>query len=165
MLKIESIKLPPGAGMAELTAAAARLLRVREKDLTELRVLRRSVDAREDVAPGVYRGRRREGRGRRAAPLPQQKDHPAGTLPSLLAPRSPAGTGGAAGGGGRGPGGPLRRAGAGPGGAAAHPAGAREERGGRARQMWSGSGPPACWTPPATSSSARAAPGPSPTES
>ena len=50
MLKIESIKLPPGAGMAELTAAAARLLRVREKDLTELRVLRRSVDAREDVA-------------------------------------------------------------------------------------------------------------------
>ena len=50
MLKIESIKLPPGAGMAELTAAAARLLRVREKDLTDLRVLRRSVDAREDVA-------------------------------------------------------------------------------------------------------------------
>lgn len=50
MLKIESIKLPPGAGMAELTAAAARLLRVREKGLTDLRVLRRSVDAREDVA-------------------------------------------------------------------------------------------------------------------
>ena len=50
MLKIESIKLPPGAGMAELTVAAARLLRVREKDLTELRVLHRSVDAREDVA-------------------------------------------------------------------------------------------------------------------
>ena len=50
MLKIESIKLPPGAGMAELTGAAARLLRVREKDLTDLRVLRRSVDAREDVA-------------------------------------------------------------------------------------------------------------------
>ena len=50
MLKIESIKLPPGAGMAELTVAAARLLRVREKDLTELRVLRRSVDAREEVA-------------------------------------------------------------------------------------------------------------------
>ena len=50
MLKIESMKLPPGAGMAELTAAAARLLRVREKDLVELRVLRRSVDAREDVS-------------------------------------------------------------------------------------------------------------------
>ena len=50
MLKIESIKLPPGAGLAELTAAAARLLRVREKDLTDLRVLRRSVDAREEVS-------------------------------------------------------------------------------------------------------------------
>lgn len=50
MLKIESIKLPPGAGMAELTAAAARLLRLREKDLTDLRVLRRSVDAREEVS-------------------------------------------------------------------------------------------------------------------
>lgn len=50
MLKIESIKLPPGAGMAELSAAAARLLRVREKDLERLTVLRRSVDAREDVS-------------------------------------------------------------------------------------------------------------------
>ena len=49
MLKIESIKLPPGAPMAELSKAAARLLRLREKDLTDLRVLRRSVDAREDV--------------------------------------------------------------------------------------------------------------------
>ena len=56
MLKIESIKLPPGAGMAELTVAAARLLRVREKDLTELRVLHRSVDAREDVALVVTTG-------------------------------------------------------------------------------------------------------------
>lgn len=50
MLKIESIKLPPGAGMVELSAAAARLLRVREKDLERLTVLRRSVDAREDVS-------------------------------------------------------------------------------------------------------------------
>lgn len=49
LLKIESIKLPPGAPMAELSRAAARLLRLREKDLTDLRVLRRSVDAREDV--------------------------------------------------------------------------------------------------------------------
>ena len=50
MLKIESIKLPPGAGMEALTAAAVRLLRVRETDLTDLRVLRRSVDAREEVS-------------------------------------------------------------------------------------------------------------------
>ena len=50
MLKIESIKLPPGADMGALTEEAARLLRVREKDLTDLRVLRRSVDAREEAA-------------------------------------------------------------------------------------------------------------------
>lgn len=50
MLKIENIKLSPGGGMAELTAEAARVLRIREKDLLSLRILRRSVDAREDVA-------------------------------------------------------------------------------------------------------------------
>ena len=49
MLRVESIKLPPGAGTAELAAAAARLLRVPEKELLALRILRRSVDAREDV--------------------------------------------------------------------------------------------------------------------
>ena len=47
LLKIENIKLPPGAGMAELTAEAARLLRV--KEFVSLRVLRRSVDARDGV--------------------------------------------------------------------------------------------------------------------
>ena len=41
LLKIENIKLPPGAGMAELTAEAARLLRV--KDFVSLRVLRRRL--------------------------------------------------------------------------------------------------------------------------
>ena len=49
MLRIDSIKLPPEAGMAELAAEAARLLRVREKDILSLRLLRRSVDAREEV--------------------------------------------------------------------------------------------------------------------
>ena len=49
MLRIDSIKLPPGAGMDALAAEAARLLRVREKDLLTLRILRRSVDAREEV--------------------------------------------------------------------------------------------------------------------
>ena len=49
MLRIESIKLPPGAGPAELAAESARLLRVPEKDLLALRVVRRSVDARGDV--------------------------------------------------------------------------------------------------------------------
>lgn len=50
MLKIENIKLSPGGDMAALMAEAARILKVREKDLLSLRVLRRSVDAREDVA-------------------------------------------------------------------------------------------------------------------
>ena len=49
VLRIDSIKLPPGAGMDALAAEAARLLRVREKDLLTLRILRRSVDAREEV--------------------------------------------------------------------------------------------------------------------
>ena len=54
MLKIEHIKLSPGAGAAALTAEAARLLRVREKDLLSLKVLRRSVDARKDDVAVVY---------------------------------------------------------------------------------------------------------------
>ena len=49
LLKIENIKLSPGASMAALTAEAARLLKVREKELTSLRILRRSIDAREGV--------------------------------------------------------------------------------------------------------------------
>jgi len=49
VLRIDSIKLPPEAGMAELAAEAARLLRMREKDILSLRLLRRSVDAREEV--------------------------------------------------------------------------------------------------------------------
>ena len=49
MLRIDSVKLPPEAGMGTLAAEVARLLRVREKDLLSLRVLRRSVDAREGV--------------------------------------------------------------------------------------------------------------------
>ena len=49
MLKIEHIKLAPGAGPEALAAKTACILKVREKDLLSLRVLRRSVDAREDV--------------------------------------------------------------------------------------------------------------------
>ena len=55
MLKIENIKLAPGGGMAALTAETARILKVREKDLQSVRLLRRSVDAREDVKL-VYTG-------------------------------------------------------------------------------------------------------------
>ena len=54
MLKIESIKLSPGADAAALTAEAVRLLRVREKDLLSLKVLRRSIDARKGGVSVVY---------------------------------------------------------------------------------------------------------------
>jgi len=50
LLKIENIKLAPGADPAALAAETARILKVREGDLLSLRVLRRSIDAREDAA-------------------------------------------------------------------------------------------------------------------
>lgn len=50
MLKVESIKLPPGGDMGALSAEVARILKIREKDLLSLRVLRRSVDARDGVS-------------------------------------------------------------------------------------------------------------------
>ena len=50
MLKVENIKLSPGADMGALSAETARILKVREKDILSLRVLRRSVDAREGVS-------------------------------------------------------------------------------------------------------------------
>lgn len=50
MLKIDGIKLPPDHGPEDLQRAAARILRVRERDLLSLTVLRRSVDAREEAA-------------------------------------------------------------------------------------------------------------------
>ena len=49
MLKIENVKVRPGAGMAALVAESARILKIKEKDFTSLKVLRRSIDAREDV--------------------------------------------------------------------------------------------------------------------
>lgn len=49
MIKLEGVRLPPGGGEAELRAQAAKLLRLHPADLRDLRVLRRSVDAREDV--------------------------------------------------------------------------------------------------------------------
>ena len=49
MLRIDNMKLSPGAGTAEIAAEAARQLKVKEKDITALRILRRSIDAREGV--------------------------------------------------------------------------------------------------------------------
>ena len=50
MLKVENIKLSPGADMGALTAETARILKIREKEIASLRILRRSIDAREDVS-------------------------------------------------------------------------------------------------------------------
>ena len=54
MLKIENIKLAPGGDMAALSAEAARILKVREKDFLSLRILRRSIDARKGDVDLVY---------------------------------------------------------------------------------------------------------------
>ena len=48
MLKIENLRLPPGADRAALSLAAAKALRVPPEAVKELTILRRSVDARED---------------------------------------------------------------------------------------------------------------------
>ena len=49
MLKIENIKISPDQDLGAVSAEAARMLKVREKDLQSLRVLRRSIDARDGV--------------------------------------------------------------------------------------------------------------------
>ena len=54
VLKIESIKLAPGQDMGILTAETARILKIREKDLLSLKVLRRSIDARKGEVSVVY---------------------------------------------------------------------------------------------------------------
>ena len=49
MLKLESIKLAPGDPIKSLWREAAHLLRIRQEELLELHILRRSIDAREGV--------------------------------------------------------------------------------------------------------------------
>ena len=49
MLKVENLKLAPGEPLSALTAHAARTLKLRQRDILSLKLLRRSVDAREDV--------------------------------------------------------------------------------------------------------------------
>ncbi len=50
MIKLEGLRLPPGGKEADLRAQAAGLLRLTPSDIRNLRVLRRSIDAREGVA-------------------------------------------------------------------------------------------------------------------
>ncbi len=49
LLKLDNIKLSPSQGMADLTAECARILKIKEKDFRSLKILRRSIDAREEV--------------------------------------------------------------------------------------------------------------------
>ena len=49
LLKIDSIKLPPGHPPEALTAEAARILRVRPEAVRSIEPLRRSIDARDGV--------------------------------------------------------------------------------------------------------------------
>lgn len=49
MLKVSNIKLAPGKDAAALRAECARLAGIRPRDILSLRILRRSVDAREGV--------------------------------------------------------------------------------------------------------------------
>ena len=47
MLRIENLKLSPGGGSSALRNAVLHILRIPEKDLLALHILRRSIDARE----------------------------------------------------------------------------------------------------------------------
>ena len=49
MLRLEGLKLPPEAGQEQLKTKAAAVLRCYEDDMTELRVLRRAIDARDGL--------------------------------------------------------------------------------------------------------------------
>ena len=49
MLRIENLKLPPGSDLTALRQEVLRVLRIPEGDLLNLRLLRRSIDAREGV--------------------------------------------------------------------------------------------------------------------
>ena len=49
MLRIENLKLPPGSGDAALRAQVLKVLRLPGERLLALRILRRSIDAREGV--------------------------------------------------------------------------------------------------------------------
>ena len=50
MLRIDHISLPPGAPEGELRRQAAKILQIPESRIQSLRVVRRSVDAREGVS-------------------------------------------------------------------------------------------------------------------
>ena len=164
MVRIEGLKLAPGQDEQLLRGKAARLLRMPEGDILSLQVLRRAIDAREELhfvytAAVTLRQEKaalRRVRDRRVTPYTPEVYR----LPETLGgPRDAAG-------GHRGrAGGPVCGPCSGPVRPAAHRAGAgagrRDPAAGRGRP----SGAPECWTRSPTYSSARAAPGPFPTGS
>ena len=104
MLRIEGLRLPPGADEDALRLAAAAALRIGPEEISALRVCRRSIDAREDVClvytvqvsvkrEGQVLRRTRSPRVSRAVreryPLPAPVDTPA--VPPVVVGAGPAG--------------------------------------------------------------------------
>ena len=80
MLRLDQIKLHPDQGEDALRARAARLLRVPEDDILALRVLRRAVDAREELCLvytlAVEVANERQALRRREQLLPERQQQP-----------------------------------------------------------------------------------------
>ncbi|MBR0282989.1 MAG: hypothetical protein IJQ81_15620, partial [Oscillibacter sp.] len=91
MLQADGLRLSPGTPISALKSGAARLLRVNETDILSLKILRRSVDAREspvflyrvalevrDEASALRRGGRKISRylPESAYPLPERQPKP-----------------------------------------------------------------------------------------
>ena len=49
MLRLEGLRLSPEAGKEQLNAKAAAMLRCRESDIVDMQVLRRAIDARDEL--------------------------------------------------------------------------------------------------------------------
>ena len=122
MLRLEGLKLPLEAGAEQLKAKAAALLRCREGDITGVQVLRRAIDARDGLR-FVYTAAVTVKDEARL--LKRCRDrHVSPYVPEAYTAAVRFRGGYAAGGGGHGPRGPVRRAGAGPLRRKAHPSGA-----------------------------------------
>ena len=90
MLRIDHIKLPPGTPEGALRRQAANILHVPEGQIKSLRIVRRSVDAREEVSLvySIHVAVENEGkvlrrvRGGRVTQVVRQRYHPPGPVPA-----------------------------------------------------------------------------------